>query len=267
MRRPTIIHFTLILLAGATCGFAADKVNEIPFPGARPLPEDFVEPLFPHITDADAEINRKLNKNISVNFRDASLTDAVSQISELSGIPVILDVVAIEEAGLLIDEPVSLKVSNTPVRTILKLLLEDLELTIFVEDAVVKVTSLEVCNCTLTTGIFPVSDLVTDDRKSWKALSRLIQQETDGLWERQDGSGGTVSISHATNSLIVRQAPEVLGQVQRILTFLRAAKRISEHRINPPAKREPDGMFGLGGKKKRRNKGLGGGFQGGGGLF
>ena len=156
----------------------------------------------------------------------------------------------------MIDEPVTLKVSNTPVRTILKLLLEDLELTIFVEDAVVKVTTFEICNCKLETGIFPVSDLVTDDRKSWKTLSRLIQGDTDGLWEKLDGSGGTITASRATKSLIIRQTPEVLGEVQRILTFLRAAKRISEHRINPPAKQEQEDGFGLGEKKKRRRKGL-----------
>ena len=162
---------------------------------------------------------------------------------------------------------VTLRVTNIPTRSILRLILAELELDFFVEDAVLKVTSFEVSNRKLTTGFFPVSDLVTEDRKSWKTLSNLIQGETDGLWEKMDGSGGTVWMSHGTKSLVVRQTPEVLGQVQRILTFLRTAKRISEHRINPPAKREPDGMFGLGGKKKRRNKGLGGGFQGGVGLF
>lgn len=265
MRRSTIIHCSLTLLAGAACSFARDKVNESPFPGVRPLPVDYVEPLFPHISDSAAEIHRKLNEKTSVTFEDRPLRDAIHFISGATGISMVIDVASIEEAGLLIDEPVNLKISNAPVRSILKLLLEDLELTFYVDDTVLRILT-PGCGY-LETGIFPVSDLVTEDRKSWKTLANLIQGETDGLWEKTDGTGGTVSISRATKSLIVRQAPEVLGQVQKILTFLRAAKRISEHRINPPAKREPGGMFGFDGKNKRRNKGLGGGFQGGGNFF
>ena len=86
MRRLTIIQFSLLIFAGATCSFAADKVNESPFPGARPLPEDFVEPLFPHITDADAEIYRKLNVKTSVNFEELPLDEALSSPLKKSAI-------------------------------------------------------------------------------------------------------------------------------------------------------------------------------------
>ena len=61
MSRSEIITFSLMLLVWTARSFAADKVNQVPSPGARPIPEDFVEPLFPHITDADAGIYRKLN--------------------------------------------------------------------------------------------------------------------------------------------------------------------------------------------------------------
>ncbi|MGZ0174743.1 MAG: hypothetical protein ACKVHE_35035 [Planctomycetales bacterium] len=263
MRRPAAIQFSLILLAVAASGFAADKVIESPFPGARPLPEDFVEPLFPHISEAEAAIYRKLNEKTSVAFDDLPLSDAIHSVSKSSGLPIILDVVAIEEAGLVVDEPVSLKVSNIPVRTILKLLLKDLELTYVVEDDVIKVTCLVVASIALTTGIFPVADLMTEKDKSWRQLANLIQGETDGLWERFDGSGGTVSISRATKSLIVRQTPDVLMDVQQLLTFLRAAKRIGEQRVNPLVKQDQGGGFGLGGKKGGRRKGGLGGPTGG----
>lgn len=263
MRRPAAIQFSLILLAGATCSFAADQVNESPFPGARPLPEDFVKPLFPNITDADAEIYQKLNVKTSVNFEKVPLGEALKSISKTNKLPIILDKSSLEEAGLRVDDPITLQISNIPARSILRLILDELELDFIVEDAVVIVTSFEVSNRILTTGIFPVSDLVTEDRKSWKTLSKLIQQETDGLWEKMDGSGGTVSMSRATKSLVVRQTPEDLGQVQRILTFLRAAKRIGQERVNPPANQKQGGGFGLGGKNGRPRKGGLGGPTGG----
>jgi len=253
MRRPTIIHFSLILLAGAACGFAADQVNDSPFPGARPLPEDFVEVLFPGISDADGEIYQKLNKKTSVNFDKTPLADALKLVSKTTNIPIVLDLISLEEAGLHRDDPVTLQANNVSARTILKLVLDQFEMAYVVEDAVVKVTTFEVSCRKLTTGIFPVADLVTNDRKSWKALSNLIQGETDGLWERTDGSGGTVSTNRATKSLIVRQTPEVLDEIQRLLGFLRATKRIGGARVNPPSKPEP--QPGRGGKKG----GLGGG--------
>ena len=74
-------------------------------------------------------------------------------------------------------------------------------------------------------------------------------------------------MNQASKSFVVRQTPKVPGQVQRILTFHRASKRIGEHRVNPLEAPKQEGVFGFGGKeKKRRNKGLGG-SQGGGNLF
>ncbi|NQV28008.1 MAG: hypothetical protein HQ518_26965 [Rhodopirellula sp.] len=261
MRLPTITRFSLILLLGATCGFASDTVVDSPFPGARPLPEDFVEPLFPGISAADAEIHKKLNEKTSVNFDKQPLAEALNSISKASELPIILDLISLEDAGLYADSPVTFQISNVPARSILRMILEEFEMNFVVEDAVVKVTTFEGCNRKLETGIFPVADLVTSDRKSWKKLAQLIQGETDGLWERIDGCGGTVSMSHATKSLIVRQTPEVLMDVQQLLTFIRAAKRIGEQRVNPPAPpKEPDGF---GRKKGRRRGGLGSGLSGG----
>ena len=223
MRRPTVIQFSLILLAGAACGFDDAEVGESPFPGARPLPEDFGEPLFPHISDADAEVYQKLNAKASVNFENLQLDEALRSISKANKLPIILDRIALEDAGLVVDSKVTLQINNVPIRSILNILLDKLELAIVVEDGVAKITTFVICNRKLETGIFPVTDLVTDDRKSWKILSRLIQIETDGLWEKLDGAGGTVSMSQSTKSLIVRQTPEVLWEIQGILTCLIAA--------------------------------------------
>jgi len=224
MRRPTIIHFTLIILAGATCGFADDKLNQSPFPGARPLPEDVVQPLFPHLSEAEAEIYRKLNTNTSVAFDKIPLKEALDFISKTNKIPLIIDIYEAEESAFAASSTVTLQVQNVPLRTVVKNMLRQLELESTVADDVLYVIDEgTLCNPTLSTGVFPVGDIVTDGRKSWKNISRLLEHETDGLWERTDGSGGTISISRATKSLVIRQTPNVLIEIQSILTFLRAA--------------------------------------------
>lgn len=259
MRRLNLQSVGLILLAGAACGFASAQVIDSPFPGARPLPEDVVEPLFPHISEAEAEIHRKLNEKASVNLEKLPLDEAIQSISTTSGIPIVLDLISIEEAGLKlsVDTPVTLQINNTPLRSVLKALLSPLELDFAVEDDMVKVTTFEVACRVLTTGIYPVADLVTDDVDSWKGLVRLVQGESDGLWEEHDGWGGTIFMSRATRSLVVRQVPEAHADIHRILTFLRAARRIGEQRIQPAFKPGKEGD-GLGGDKKAPQKG--GGF-------
>lgn len=257
MRRLRFPHVCLILLAGVACGFAAAQVNESPFPGARPLPEDFVEPLFPHISDAEGAIYRKLNEKISVDFDKMPLKDALSFISKTSGIPIIIDLISLEEAGLHVDvdDPVTLQVKDVSIRSILKNLLSDFEMTFGVEDDLLKVTTLEVACIKRTTGIYPVSDLVTDDIDSWKELVRLLQQESDGFWEEIDGLGGTIYMSRATKSLIVRQTPSAHIEIHKLLTFLRAAKRISEERVKSATK--PAAGNGFGGQQAPQK---GGGF-------
>ena len=75
-------------------------------------------------------------------------------------IPIELDVKKLEEAGVNIDTPVTKNLSGITLRSALRLLLNDLELTYVVRDEVLLITTPEEAESQLITKVYPVGDLV-----------------------------------------------------------------------------------------------------------
>lgn len=109
---------------------------------------------------AEKRITAALDDQTTVNFADLPLIDAVQFLSRTHEIPIILDTLSIEEAGLLVDEPINLILAGVTLRSVLKIMLGDLELTYIIEDEVMKITTVEVANERLSTRVYPVGDLV-----------------------------------------------------------------------------------------------------------
>ncbi len=59
-----------------------------------------------------------------------------------------------------LDQPINLKLSGASFRSVLKLLLEPLQLTYVIEDEVMKITTATKAADKLTTRVYPVGDLV-----------------------------------------------------------------------------------------------------------
>ena len=112
------------------------------------------------MTFTKRRITAALDDQTTINFADTPLTDVVDFLSRTHEIPIILDVVAIEEAGLLVDEPVNLTLAGVTLQSALKIMLSEFELTYVIEDEVMKVTTVEVANEKLSTRVYPVGDLV-----------------------------------------------------------------------------------------------------------
>ena len=111
---------------------------------------------------AERRITAALDDQTTINFADTPLTDVVDYLSRTHEIPIILDVVAIEEAGLLVDEPVNLVLAGITLQSALKIMLAEFELTYVIEDEVMKITTVEVAAEKLSTRVYPVGDLVVD---------------------------------------------------------------------------------------------------------
>lgn len=57
-------------------------------------------------------LERIENQRVTLELNDTPLNEALDRIARQSGIPILLDTVAIEEAGILIDEPISVRIKN-----------------------------------------------------------------------------------------------------------------------------------------------------------
>jgi hypothetical protein len=156
---------------------------------------------------------KTLQKPVSVNFVDTPLNDVIDYLSRATESRIFLDVVAIEEAGLLTDEPVSLTMDGQSLATTLRLMLAPFELTTVVRSGELFVTTIEVANQMLHSVVYDVRKI-----HDFQELGNAVMFVTEGNWEEVDGSGGSLSITRS-GLMIVRQTDSVHRQIDNFLNL------------------------------------------------
>lgn len=166
-------------------------------------------------SDLDAPF---LKKKIVVQFHELPLVDTLNVISESAEIPVLLDTVSLEDAGLLADLSVSfsslpadsqtqvdaLLDAETPqsewdeslrmrIDQILDLMLAEHGLAWYVEDGILQVTTKEFAEAHFINRSYDLEPFRKAGFDS-STILQIIMNESDGLWEEIDGSGGKVVI-------------------------------------------------------------------------
>lgn len=113
-------------------------------------------------TPAERRIRNALDEETELQFVDTPLQDALDIIGELHNITIKPKDLALEDAGISTDEPVTLFISGVRLRSALKLMLEKMPepLTWVVEDEVMKITTVLDAELILETRVYPVADLV-----------------------------------------------------------------------------------------------------------
>ncbi len=94
------------------------------------------------------------------DFTETPLRDVIAQIEDAQGIPVEIDTKAFEDAGIDLEAPVTKSVSGIALRSALRLLLGDLDLTYLVKDEVLLITTKDKAAEQLVVKVYPVADLV-----------------------------------------------------------------------------------------------------------
>ena len=105
-------------------------------------------------------IEAKLSDRISINMDKQPLSEAVTFLTNYTGLNIVLDPKAVADAGLSSASPVSLVLNNSKLKTVLKLLLQPLGLTYKLEDDVIVITSPEAMQAQTITQTYYVGDLV-----------------------------------------------------------------------------------------------------------
>ncbi len=169
-----------------------------------------------------------LEKAVSVQLRNVPLRDAVKELSDQAGIDVRLDIGDLKDVGVRDREPVSLVLNERPLKTVLELLLRDLELTWTLRDGVVWITSRDGAQAHLLCAIYDVRDLCRNSEES-SGLADAIYTQTSSEWEDVDGSGGRVTFPDS-GTMIVLHTPTAHDDVLRLLEAYRQALLASKNR-------------------------------------
>jgi type II secretory pathway component GspD/PulD (secretin) len=89
----------------------------------------------------EREIEHRLDGYVSMSFNNVPLGKVIEELSTIHEINILPDMLALNEAGISLSEPLTFKVDNMTLRSALKNLLHDVRLTYVVEDEALKITT------------------------------------------------------------------------------------------------------------------------------
>lgn len=189
----------------------------------------------PVLQDVDLEVQRRIEtalaKTVSYEFKDAPLKEVCAKISDDVGLPILLTK-KIEDAGVEPNQPVSIKVEKISLRSFLRLLLGDLNLTYYVKDEVLKITTVEDAQApeSMVVRLFPVRDLVEWPAKEAGGRAEFAADELSNLITscvEPDSWPDNLQVlpsDENTGTLLISQREAVHEQIADLLTQLRKAK-------------------------------------------
>lgn len=191
--------------------------------------QSLLAPGIPHSGPYGNEVVQSLaalQSSVSVKFDDIPLIDAIEFLSLSTQTRLHLDRRAIHDSGLLIDEPVNLSLSGKSLKTTLRLLLDDLDLTTAIRSGEVVITTKDQKRWDAIAVSYDVSSLPDP-----KSFAEMLDAALPGVWRRRHGYGGTIQLFDGS-LLFVQQTYQVQQSVSRLLRVhvdkARASKPRSE---------------------------------------
>ena len=169
-------------------------------------------------SEATMRIRSSLGDETSQTFVELPLVDAVQQISQTHDIPIVVDRRALEEVGLTPDTPVTLSLTRVTLRSFLRLMLRELELTYIVKDEVMQITTVESAEQNLIVEMYKFSEELSG--KSDQILKALTSSVVPAAW---DVKGGPCSVTTIDNVLIIYATETIHEDVIKFLQKLEQA--------------------------------------------
>ncbi len=153
---------------------ATVEVALMPFPDDQPVvypPADEFQELtnrrkkfaatdLKKVSPAEQKIRDALQEPTRMEFIDTPLQDAVTFLKDYHGIEIQLDNRALEDLGVGSDTPVSRNVNGISLKSGLRLMLGEMDLTYIIKDEVLLITTQDKAESELVTKAYPVADLV-----------------------------------------------------------------------------------------------------------
>ncbi|MDG2384496.1 MAG: hypothetical protein P8N76_22700 [Pirellulaceae bacterium] len=175
-----------------------------------------------------AVFRQTLQQNVSVDFSDTPLETAVQQLAENAKSDIRLDRAALRDARIRKREPVTLKLAERKLATVLQAMLLDLNLTWILRDGVLWITTPEIANAFLRTAVYDVRDLCRDSEESDALIEAIVSQAVPDSWSEVGGVGEIDSAKPGT--LVVTHQEQVHREVLHLLNTYRTALQSSKPR-------------------------------------
>lgn len=174
----------------------------------------------------EARLLAALAERSQIRCVELPLKDVVEALSERHGIPIQLDIKAMDGVGVSSDTPVSRDVAGISLRSLLRLMLKELELTYMIRNDVLCITTPEVADNALSTRLYPIGDILARPPaiSADELMDVLTTTAAPTTWEEAGGAG---AIEQTLGCLLVWQTQDVHETVEEILAVIRQALRPS----------------------------------------
>ncbi|MBL8825141.1 MAG: hypothetical protein JNJ77_21315 [Planctomycetia bacterium] len=120
--------------------------------------------------------NSKLYSNVSVDFRNKPLVEVVDELRTLSQTNMLIEAFALEYAGIDPKMPISVTLNNVPLKTVLNAVLSNAQLTYYVKDGVINITTREARSSHKIRRSYAVHDIIVP-RDDMANLPNLNNQQ------------------------------------------------------------------------------------------
>lgn len=211
--------------------------------------------------EAEAKIASGLDSSTTLELIDMPLSEVVAHLQDQHGIPMAIDSRALEEIGLSGEEPVTLTTSGVSLRSALKRILSNLDMTYTISGETLVLTTIEAAEQDLVTRVywlegtgFPNGDFqtITD------AVQTAVIPDT---WEALGGPSTMVPLNSSRPAIMISTVYTIHETLDSFFTAMRethfGVEPVIEN-IEVPSRNIPGGfgggMGGFGGG------GMGGGF-------
>ena len=174
-------------------------------------------------------IRQALEKNISVEFREKPLINAVEVLKSQCEVDIRVDEQALSAVGVQIRLPVTFELTEQTLRSTLDLMLPAYELAWQIREGVLWITTQKSVEAQAKTCVFDVRDLCRDSNETI-SLQNAIQSQTEP--DSWDGSPGFIEFP-VPGTMVVHQTEQRLDSVLALLENYRTALRASKRRVRP----------------------------------
>lgn len=182
----------------------------------------------------EAEIRLALVEKVDIDLRMTSLEHVVEHLGELRGIPMRIDIPALEDESVSLDQEVTLHVDDATLESALNRVLEPLELDWVIRDESILITSKTKAENLFTTVVYDISDLLSKPGQTFfdgsgmnyspETLLEFIETTLgDENWGLHDDGGPTAQTFNGM--LAVTQIQRVQKRVASLLSQLRKTGR------------------------------------------
>jgi hypothetical protein len=205
-------HLALDELATATSGRSASPAAPAPSP----------------LSDTQQALLAALKKPVSVHLTNAPLAKFIDVLQTHANVNVAIDNGGLNEVGKGLKTPISISADRITLADALKRVLEPLGLDYMISNEILQISSRSRCNPILEVRMYPVADLVTDNKTAsgakvdFEPLTRLISRTVEPASWKGFGGRGYIQPSENTLSLRIRQSAAGHKKTSALLQNLRS---------------------------------------------